>query len=130
MTRIGDNRKTELEDESFVHADIAAETEMTNCGRVMFCMCNSFVTRNKVTHNQEPTKKCMILFMPGSILTKSRASMMNKYKDSFKDFPSSLGAHWSQHAQHNGFEQENIKQGITENPNKMSCLLHKHKRKG
>ena len=62
-------QESELEDESFDHADIAAETAMTNCGRVMFCMYNSFVTRNKVTHNQEHTKKCMILFMHGSILT-------------------------------------------------------------
>ena len=58
-------------------------------------MYNSFVTRNKGTHNQEPTKKCMMLFRPGSILTR-QVRMMNEYKDSLKDILSSLGAHWSE----------------------------------
>ena len=61
----------------------------------VFCMCNSFVTRNEGTHNPEPTKKCMILFRPGSILT-NPVRMMNEYKDSLQDFLSSLDAHWSE----------------------------------
>ena len=45
-------------------------------------------TKKDTTKNPQ---KCMILFRPGSILT-NPASMMNEYKDSLKDFLSSLGA--------------------------------------
>ena len=91
----------------------------------VFCMCNSFVTRNEGTNNQEPTKKCMILFWPGSILTR-QVSVMNEHKDSLKDFFSSLGADWSVLLNvHNTMAlSQDIKQGITECLENMSCLLH------
>ena len=41
-------------------ADAFTKIDADGCECKEFCMCNSFVTRNEETHNQEPTK-CMIL---------------------------------------------------------------------
>ena len=49
--------------------------------------------------------------------------MMSEYKDSLKNFLSSLGAHWS-----DKLNVYYIKQRIAESLIKMSCLLHKQEK--
>ena len=57
----------------------------------MFCATRS-LRRNEESHNQETSKKFMILFSRS--VTTNRVSVMNEYKDSRNNVQSSPGAHW------------------------------------